>query len=45
MTLTNQAEMTDFIKNIEKALAQKGRPIAEFFKEFEKKHGMEEPKV
>jgi len=38
--MARQADMMDSLNNIKKALAQKGRPIGEFFKEFEKKHGI-----
>ena len=35
------ADMMDSVSHINKALDQKGRPIEEFFAEFEKKHGIE----
>jgi len=38
---TKLADMMDSVNHIKKALAQKGRPIEEFFAEFEKKYGIE----
>jgi len=38
--MAKQADMMNSIKNIKKALVQEGRPIGEFFRQFEKKYGI-----
>ncbi len=43
--MAKRADMMDSINNIKEALAQKGRPISEFFKEFEKKHGISSAEI
>ena len=39
------ADMMDSVTHIKKALEQEGRPIEEFFAEFEKKHGIGSAKI
>ncbi len=38
--MIDHIDMIDSINNIKEALTQRGRPISEFFKGFEKKHGI-----